>query len=147
MSLADAARKAREKQASAQKAARKFDNDSLKQAAAAVETPQAKDDDAKPAKPAEAQAVNLEKKYRLQFAQLRTALKGAEAEGKRLHARLDAASPNNPVNGGYLNPTAIKRLHEGIAANDAKIAEIKTKLDDLTEELRKNGLPAKWAYE
>jgi hypothetical protein len=146
-SLGDAARQAREKQAAAPKATKTFDNNSLKQAPP-ESVPAAKAPAAKPAKPADTKPpVDLEKKYRAQFAKLRSELKAAQAEDKRLHALLERASPNNPVNGGYLNPGVVKRLHDGIAANDAKILGFKTALEDLSEELRKKGLPASWGFE
>jgi predicted RNase H-like nuclease (RuvC/YqgF family) len=144
-SLAEAARKAREKQASQPKATKTFDNDSMKSAAngtpalSVVEKPST-------SKSSAPNAAALEKTYRAKFSQLRNSLKAAQAEDQRLQAELSRVGPNSAaVLHPYYDPRTIQRLQSQIDTNNRKITTLKTQLDDLTEELRKGGLPPRWA--
>jgi hypothetical protein len=150
-SLADLAKKASDAKASQPKATKKFDNDSLKQA---TPTAPASPDTAVAEKPSTASGTStpkpdpnaLEKSYRGRFSQLRAAQKAAEAEDKHLHDEMNYAGPNSAaVLHPYYNARTIQVLQSEVDANNKKIAGIKQQLEDLTEELRKRGLPARWA--
>ena len=143
LSLADAAKKAREAKASQPKASKTFDNDSMKKAAPG--TPE-RPVTAKPATSKPPDAAALEKTYRAKFKQLRNSLKAAEAQEQRLRAELSRTAPNSAaVLHPYYNPRTIQSLQSQIDANNKKIRTLKTQLDDLTDELRKKGLPPRWA--
>jgi hypothetical protein len=150
-SLADLAKKAREAKASQPKATKKFDSDSLKPATPAAP---ASPDTAVAEKPAATSGTStskpdpdaLEKRYRARFSQLRNAQKAAEAEDKHLHDEMNYAGPNSAaVLHPYYDPKIIQALQSQIDGNNKKLANIKQQLEDLTEELRKKGLPARWA--
>lgn len=132
-SLADAARKAREAQANQPKATRTFDNDDVKPAAPGT-----------PERPAEAKTSKqrtdpnlaaLEKKYRARARQLLVSLKAAEDQSRRL---MGDATPNNTIRRS-------RNQQNQIDANNKKIASLKKQLEDLSDELRHKGLPARWA--
>jgi len=144
-SLAEAARKAREKQASQPKATKTFDNDSMKPATngtpalSVIEKPST-------SKSSAPNGAALEKTYRAKFSQLRSSLKAAQAEDQRLQAELARVGPNSAaVLHPYYNPRTIQSLQSQIDTNNHRISALKTQLDDLTEELRKKGLPPRWA--
>jgi hypothetical protein len=142
-SLADLAKKAREAHASQPKATKTFDNDSMKKAPPATPVrPVA----AKPAAPKPPNTAALEKTYRAKFSQLRNSLKAAEAADQRLRAQMSYLGPNSAaVMHPYYDQPTIRNLQSQIDANNKKITTLKTQLDDLTDELRKKGLPSRWA--
>jgi hypothetical protein len=145
-SLADLAKKARDAHPSPPKASRTFDNDSMKKAPPG--TPD-RPITAKPSTPGpqSTDTATLEKTYRAKFSQLRSSLKTAEADDQRLHADLATVAPNSAtVLHPYYDPGTIQSLQSQIDGNSKKIATLKTQLDDLTDELRKKGLPPRWGY-
>lgn len=142
-SLAEAARKAREKKASQAKATKVFDNESVSKGK--VSTPQSSTP--APAKPAPAKAASdQEREYRLRFANLRIQLATAEERAKMLADLMAKYSPTSvTVEHYYYDPKKLKELQSAIDSNDKRIADLKKQLTDLEEELRRKGLPSGWA--
>ncbi len=142
-SLAEAAKKARDQQASQPKASKTFTNDSMK--TAAPETPE-RPTAGKPAASKSPNTAALEKTYRAKFSLLRKSLKAAQADDKRLQEELAVVGPNSAAAlHPYYDPATIQSLQSRIASNQKRMAGLKTQLDDLTDELRKKDLPARWA--
>jgi hypothetical protein len=146
VSLAEAAQRAREARAAQPKASKTFTNDSLKKAPPAPDSPAAKPAASKPAESKPTDMAALEKTYRDKFTQLRNALKAAEAQDKRLREDLAQDGPNSaaPMH-SYYDPSVIQKLNSQVESNHQKIATLKAQIDDLTDELRKKGLPPRWA--
>lgn len=146
-SLAEAARKAREKKGDQPKATKVFDNQSMGKGT--VSTPQASTPDPKsaPARPAPVKATSdLEREYRTRFANLRLQLITSEERAKMMADVMAKYSPTSvTVEHYYYDPKKLKELQSAIDTNNKRIADLKKQLADLEEELRRKGLPSGWA--
>ncbi len=148
-SLAEAARKAREKKGEQPKATRVFDNQSMGKGT--VSSPQssapAPDPKSTSARPVPAKATSeLEREYRTRFASLRIQLVTAEERAKMLADVMAKYSPTSvTVEHYYYDPKKLKEIQTAIDANNSLIARLKKQLADLEEELRRKGLPSGWA--
>ena len=148
-SVVDAARKARADKAADQKtdkkAARVYDNDAIRGGSkegvssfGAEKTPVVK--------PAGPSRQEQEKFYRVSFKLLRDQLKSAEAKAALLKDAMKEASPSSvTVKHYYYDAKYIASIQRDIDSNDKARAQLKQKMADLEEELRKKGLPASWA--
>lgn len=148
-SLAEAARKAREKKGEQPKATKVFDNQSMGKGT--VSTPQsstpAPDPRAAPSRPAPVKATSdLEREYRTRFASLRLQLITSEERAKMLADLMAKYAPSSvTVEHYYYDPKKLKELQSAIDTNNKRIADLKKQLADLEEELRRKGLPSGWA--
>ena len=148
-SLAEAARKAREKRADQPKAKQVFDNETV--AKGTVSTPQASTPAADPQRSSERPAQKtstaaLEREYRARFAGLREQLRAAEGRAKVLTDEMAKYSPTSvTVEHYYYDPQRLKQLQSAIDTNNKRLADLKQRLADLEEELRRKGLPSGWA--
>jgi len=148
-SVAEAARKAREKKASEPKATKVFDNQSMGKGT--VSTPQssapAPDAKSAPARPAAVKGTSeLEREYRTRFAKMRIQLITSEERAKMLADVMAKYSPSSvTAEHYYYDPKKLKELQSAIDTNNKRIADLKKQLADLEEELRRKGLPSGWA--
>jgi hypothetical protein len=146
-SVAEAARKAREKKADQPKATKVYDNQSLEKGKPSSPKSASPAPEPKPARPAPVKATSeLEREYRIRFANLRIQLFAAEAQGKALADTMAKYSPTSvTVEHYYYDPKKLKELQSAIDTNTRRVADLKKQLADLEEELRRKGLPSGWA--
>ena len=148
-SVAEAARKAREKKGDQPKATKVFDNQSMGKGT--VSTPQSSTPTPYPksttARPAPAKATSeLEREYRTRFANLRIQLITSEERAKMMADMMAKYSPTSvTVEHYYYDPKKLKELQSAIDTNNKRIADLKKQLADLEEDLRRKGLPSGWA--
>ncbi len=142
-SVAEAARKAREKRAAEPKATKVFDNQSMgKGTVSTVGSPTAAPEKRVPAKA----TSDLEREYRARFANMRIQLVTAEERGKMLANVMAKYSPSSvTAEHYYYDPKKLRELESAIDANSKQIADLKKQLADLEEELHRKGLPSGWA--
>jgi DNA repair exonuclease SbcCD ATPase subunit len=132
-SLAEAAKKAREAHASQPKASKTFNNDSIRKGTPDT-TGSTDTTGTVAAKPATSNPGNtptsLEEIYRAKFRQLRSYLRTAEIEDKRLREEMSGVGSNSAA---ALHPDydsqRIQSLQSRIEANERKIAALRTQLN------------------
>lgn len=146
-SLAEAARKAREKKATEPKATKVFDNESVSKGkvstpSSSTPAPELTTPESTPTKA----TSDLEREYRTRFANLRIQLVTSEERAKMLADVMAKYAPSSvTVEHYYYDPKKVKELQGAIDANNSRIANLKKQLTDLEEDLRRKGLPSGWA--
>ena len=154
-SVAEAARKAREKKKESAKPVRVFTNDNLPSSGGRVSVigearaPKTEDELKEEAKAADA-ATTEEAEWRTRFADANLAIRQAEKELDLLQRELNLlrtqyySDPQKTLTEEFDRRT-INEHQQKIEAKQKEIVQLKQALSDLEDELRRAGKPAAWA--